>query len=136
MTLTPEQKAELVSRALEAREHAYAPYSKYHVGAALLTEAGVMVSGCNVENAVYPLGLCAERVAIFKAVSEGARRIAAIAVATSNGGTPCGACRQVMREFGEEDLPVLIVDAQGTIRETTLGHLLPESFSARNLEQK
>jgi len=133
MSLTPEQREELISRALAARERAYAPYSHYHVGAAVLTETGAMVSGCNIENAVYPLGLCAERVAIFKAISEGAQQILAVAVATRNGGSPCGACRQVMREFAESDLPVLIVDEQGETRETTLGHLLPESFSKDDL---
>ncbi len=132
--LTPEQYEVLLSRAAAARERAYAPYSHYHVGAAVLMESGQVFSGCNVENAVYPLGLCAERVAVFKAVSEGERRVQAVAVSTENGGSPCGACRQVLREFGDETMIVLLVDASGRVREMTLGELLPESFSARDLE--
>ena len=97
MKLSQQQKAELVARATAARERAYAPYSHYAVGAAVLMEDGRIFEGCNVENAVYPLGLCAERVAIFKAVSEGSRRIAAIAVVTANGGSPCGASPSARR---------------------------------------
>ncbi|MBN1487235.1 MAG: cytidine deaminase [Anaerolineae bacterium] len=123
----------LISRAIEARERAYAAYSKYKVGAAVLTEDGRIFTGCNVENAVYPLTLCAERVAIFKAVSEGATQITAMAVATANGGTPCGSCRQVMREFGDPSMPVYIADVRGNYRETTLGGLLPDSFSVKDL---
>ncbi len=134
MKLSQEQKAELVARAVAARERAYAPYSHYAVGAAVLMEDGRIFEGCNVENAVYPLGLCAERVAIFKAVSEGARRIAAIAVVTANGGSPCGACRQVIREFGSEATPVLVATPDGAFREWTLEALLPDSFSAEKLE--
>lgn len=133
--LSADQREALLSRALAARERAYAPYSHYHVGAAILTEGGELVSGCNIENAVYPLGLCAERVAVFKAVSEGAQRVLAVAVATENGGSPCGACRQVLREFGDEDMVILLTDAQGQVRETTLGALLPESFTVRDLEE-
>ncbi len=137
---TPDiDKALLVSRAIEARERAYAPYSHYRVGAAVLTEHETddtqrIFTGSNVENAVYPLCLCAERVAITQAVSAGARRIMALAVATANGGTPCGACRQVMREFGDIDMPVYIASADGTYWETTLGQLLPQSFSSEDLE--
>jgi cytidine deaminase len=137
---TPDiDKALLISRAIEARERAYAPYSHYQVGAAVLTEhetddAQRIFTGRNVENAVYPLCLCAERVAITQAVSAGARRIVALAVATANGGTPCGACRQVMREFGDIDMPVYIASADGAYWETTLGQLLPKSFSAEDLE--
>ena len=90
---------ELISQAAQAREHAYAPYSRYAVGAALLTRSGRVYTGCNVENASYSLTLCAERVALFKAVSEGEREFQAIAIVTSNGGSPCGACRQVLAEF-------------------------------------
>ncbi len=134
MKLSQQQKAELVARAAAARERAYAPYSHYAVGAAVLMEDGRIFEGCNVENAVYPLGLCAERVAIFKAVSEGSRRIAAIAVVTANGGSPCGACRQVIREFGSEETPVLVATPDGAFREWTLEALLPDSFSAEKLE--
>ncbi len=86
---------ELVALAQSAREKAYAPYSHYTVGAALLTASGQVFTGCNVENAAYPMAICAERTALVKAVSEGQREFAAIAVATRNGGSPCGACRQV-----------------------------------------
>ncbi len=123
----------LIEQAQAARERAYAPYSNYRVGAALLGKSGTIYTGCNVENAVYPLGLCAERVAIAKAVSEGEREFIALAVVTENGGTPCGACRQTLREFGE-DIVVLIADASGNYRETTVAELLPDSFSAEDLE--
>ena len=91
--LTDDVRNTLIHTAMEARKWAYAPYSNYPVGAALLTTSGKIYDGVNVENAAYPTGMCAERVAVFKAVSEGERRFAAIAVVTSNGGTPCGACR-------------------------------------------
>jgi len=122
----------LVQRAAVARRQAYASYSGYDVGAALLTASGRVYVGCNVENAVYPLSMCAERVAVFEAVCDGEREFEAIAVVTENGGAPCGSCRQVLREFGEETL-VLIADAQGNYRETTVGELLPDSFSAVDL---
>jgi len=126
----------LVSAALHARGHAYAPYSRYAVGAALLTSDGEIYTGANVENAVYPLGLCAERVAVFKAVSEGYRKFKAIVVATENGGAPCGACRQVLAEFGL-DLAVFVIDAQGTtVLETTLQALLPAPFGPDDLPEK
>lgn len=124
----------LLEKAREARERAYAPYSGYRVGAALLGRSGRIYTGCNVENAVYPLTTCAERVAVVKAVSEGEREFVALAVVTRNGGMPCGACRQTLREFGE-DLVILIGDTQGRYRETTLHQLLPDSFSAANLEK-
>ena len=125
--------AVLIEQARAARERAYAPYSNYRVGAAVLGRSGTIYTGCNVENAVYPLGLCAERVAIAKAVSEGEREFVALAVVTENGGTPCGACRQTLREFGEE-IVVLIADTTGAYRETTVADLLPDSFSAEDLE--
>ena len=122
----------LVEAAVAARERAYAPYSGYAVGAALLAESGTIYAGCNVENAVYPLSMCAERAAVFQAVCCGEQRFEAIAVVTENGGTPCGSCRQVLREFGEE-IVVLIADTDGHWRETTVGDLLPDSFSAADL---
>ena len=122
----------LVQEAARAREKAYAPYSHYHVGAAVITKDGRVFTGCNVENAVYPLGLCAERVAIFKAVSEGYRDFEAIAVVTSNGGSPCGSCRQVMHEFAPE-MAVFIADEAGEVRRTTVAELLPDSFGADDL---
>lgn len=125
----------LIAEAAKARQYAYAPYSRYAVGAALLTAEGHIVGGCNVENAVYPLTQCAERVALAKAVSEGATGILAIAVITQNGGTPCGACRQVLREFAAPDTPVFIARTDGAYRETTLGDLLPDSFTAQDLPE-
>jgi cytidine deaminase len=125
-------REELIAQAMEAREHAYAPYSGYRVGAALLGKSGRVYTGCNVENAVYPLVICAERVAVVKAVSEGEQEFVALAVVTENGGAPCGSCRQTLREFGE-DIVVLIADATGAYRETTVAELLPGSFSAADL---
>lgn len=133
MTTKPEvDKDRLISAAASARERAYAPYSGYRVGAALLTSAGHIYEGCNVENAVYPLSMCAERSAVFHAVCAGEQEFVAIAVVTGNGGAPCGSCRQVLREFGDEML-VLIGDAAGNWRETTVAELLPDSFSAADL---
>ncbi|MBN2148794.1 MAG: cytidine deaminase [Anaerolineales bacterium] len=131
--LTNEQRQELLNRARAAREKAYAPYSHYKVGAALLTRSGQYFTGCNIENAAYPSGLCAERVAIFKAVSEGEREFIAMAVVTSNGGMPCGGCRQVMAEFGLDTL-VLIADTQGErVQEITVSDLLPGAFGPQSL---
>jgi cytidine deaminase len=124
---------ELVQLAQAARENAYAPYSHYDVGAALLTASGQVFTGCNVENAVYPMTLCAERTAMVKAVSEGQREFITIAIATRNGGSPCGACRQVMREFAPH-LRVLLADDAGHVRQFTLDQLLPESFGPESLE--
>jgi cytidine deaminase len=125
---------ELVQLAQAARENAYAPYSHYNVGAALLTASGQVFTGCNVENAVYPMTLCAERTAMVKAVSEGQREFVAIAIATRNGGSPCGACRQVMREFAPH-LRILLADDAGHVRQFTLDQLLPESFGPESLKQ-
>ena len=123
---------ELIRLAQAARERAYAPYSNYKVGAALLTASGHVFTGCNVENAVYPLVTCAERTAVVKAVSEGQREFVAIAVATRNGGSPCGACRQVLREFAPH-LRVLLADEAGMTLEYTLDQLLPDSFGPESL---
>jgi len=133
-TALSEQEAELARCAAEARQRAYAPYSGYAVGAALRTPSGEIYAGVNVENAAYPDSLCAERVAIVKAVSEGHREFVMIAVATSNGGTPCGSCRQVMAEFGL-DAVVLIVDGQGALcQRTSVRALLPDSFGPKQLK--
>ena len=129
MTVSAE---DLVARAALARERAYAPYSGYRVGAALLTRSGQVYTGTNVENAVYPLGTCAERTAVVKAVSEGEREFEAIAVVTSNGGTPCGSCRQILHEFAPH-LRIIIADESGAYRETTLDQLLPAAFGADKL---
>src|SRR4030067_357958 len=116
--LTSELRSRLVQLALEARKQAYAPYSNYRVGAALVTSTGRFFTGANVENAAYPTSICAERVAVFKAVSEGEREFVALAVVTVNGGTPCGACRQVLAEFGLGTV-VLIADGAGGLEQGT-----------------
>ena len=122
-------RQQLLVAAIDARQQAYAPYSKFLVGAALLTEDGQIVSGCNVENASYGLTICAERNAVFAAVAQGHRRFQAIALATVGGATPCGACRQVLAEFCD-DLPILIVDVEqpDRVTETSLAVLLPGRF--------
>jgi cytidine deaminase len=126
---------QLIELANEARRHAYAPYSKYTVGAALRTKTGRVFTGVNVENAAYPTGICAERVAVFKAVSEGEHMFEVIAVVTDNGGSPCGACRQVLSEFGL-DTVVLIADGTGKLfQETTVGNLLPEAFLPHKVQK-
>ena len=128
MQLTDEMKEKLVALAASTRKWAYVPYSKYRVGAALLTASGKIYEGVNIENASYAATVCAERVAVFKAVSEGEREFTAIAVATDNAGSPCGVCRQVMAEFGLET-QVLLVNGEGElVREVTVGDLLPDAF--------
>jgi cytidine deaminase len=126
---------ELIAMAAEARRKAYAPYSHYTVGAALLTASGRVYTGVNVENASYGLAICAERTAAVKAVSDGERKFLAIAVVTENGGTPCGACRQVLNEFGP-DMRVLIADAAGKYEAYPLPELLPASFGPAQLPKK
>jgi cytidine deaminase len=118
----------LVASAREARENAYAPYSKYKVGAAILTRSGNVYTGCNVENATFGATICAERTAIVKMVSEGDREPIACVVATGGAkpGSPCGICRQVLAEFAEE-MPVVLVAGRAR-RETTLAALLPDAF--------
>jgi len=133
MNLNDEMRQKLVEIAQQVRRWAYTPYSNYPVGAALLTTSGKIYDGVNIENAAYPSTICAERVAIFKAVSEGEREFSAIAVVTHNGGAPCGACRQVMAEFGLDTL-VIIADKEGKlITETTVAGLLPGAFRPEHL---
>ncbi|MEW5985582.1 MAG: cytidine deaminase [Chloroflexota bacterium] len=122
----------LLAAACAARQRAYAPYSHYRVGAAVLADDGRLYTGVNVENASYSLTICAERAAVFQAVAAGARRILAVAVCTENGGSPCGACRQVLSEFAD-DAPVWLSDAQGHVRQTTLYELLPDRFGPEHL---
>ncbi len=122
----------LLKQAIEARENAYTPYSGYKVGAALLTANGQVFKGCNVENASYGPSMCAERVAVFKAVSEGNMNFKAIAVVTVNGGAPCGVCRQVLREFAS-NLTVIIGSIKGDYHVLTLSDLLPYSFGPEHL---
>lgn len=123
----PVQEQELFALAKEARENAYAPYSDFKVGAALLGESGTIYLGCNVENASFGLTVCAERVALFKAVSEGERVFKAIAIyAGSKSVPPCGACLQVMAEFG--DLDILLFDSKGSYVKWRISELLPQAF--------
>jgi len=136
MSLSKEDKQSLIDLANEARARAYAPYSRYRVGAALRTRSGRVYTGVNVENAAYPASICAERSAVFKAVSEGEREFEVVAVVTDNGGSPCGSCRQVMAEFGL-DTVVLIADGSGKlVNETTVGALLPDAFQPRHLANR
>ena len=125
---------ELAKLASSARLLAYAPYSKFNVGAALLAEDGKTYTGCNVENASYGMSMCAERSAVFKAVSEGQQSLKAIALSVSGSGSPCGACRQVLHEFNPSML-VYLADEIGHIHhETTLNMLLPHAFGPENLD--
>lgn len=125
----PDQ-AKLVQAALAARQQAYAPYSKFQVGAALRSTTGEVFIGCNVENVSYGLTICAERAAVTAAVAAGCQKFDALALALSGGGTPCGACRQVLAEFCP-DLPILLIDAdQPThVTEVRLTGLLPGRFT-------
>ncbi len=134
MNLTNAERQSLIDLANEVRKHAYVPYSKYPVGAAIRTKSGRLYTGVNVENAAYPQTMCAERVAIFKAVSDGESEFDVIAVVTNNGGSPCGGCRQVMAEFGL-DTVVLIADGEGHLqKEMTVAELLPEAFTPEHLQ--
>ena len=119
----------IIQAAIDARQRAYAKYSGYQVGAALLCSSGEIVTGCNVENASYGLTLCAERVAIGSAVAQGHREFSAIAIATADGSAPCGACRQVLAEFSP-DLPILLgpLEPPGDVVITSLDLLLPRQF--------
>ena len=132
--MTPEKLCELATQAMH---HAYAPYSGFKVGAALLCKDGTVYQGCNIENAAYGPTNCAERTAIFKAVYDGQREFAAIAVCGGKDGVitgsfpPCGVCRQVMREFCEDDFVIYMVGAGGSYEKVTLSQLLPFSFSAK-----
>ncbi len=126
---------DLMDRARQARTRAYAPYSEYTVGAALLARTGEIFEGANVENAAYGSTMCAERIAAFTAVTKGERAFDAIAVVTENGGEPCGSCRQVLSEFGG-DLLVIVADVEGKIHhESKLKDLMPYAFGPEDLVQ-
>jgi cytidine deaminase len=134
MAITQTEKQALIDMANAARQYSYAPYSKYRVGAAVRTKSGRVFTGVNVENAAHPQAMCAERIAIFKAVSEGEQDFDVIAVVTDNGGSPCGGCRQVMSEFGLDTI-VLVANGKGNlVHERTVRELLPEAFMPEHLE--
>lgn len=127
---------QLIQRAIDSSQNAYIPYSSYPVGAALLTDEGTIYSGCNVENAAFPAGICAERTALVKAVSEGHRTFEMIAVVTKDGGSPCGVCRQMLYEFAP-DMIVIIADLNGKIHhQLPLKDLLPLGFGPSHFFDK
>ncbi len=130
MSVSDEVIVQLAEAAREARSFAYAPYSGFSVGAALLTDNGEVFTGCNVENSSYGMTCCAERTAVFSAIAAGAQHFHAIAVAADNSPVPpCGACRQVLSEFAQ-DLTIVLVGKGTNHRILTLGNLLPEPFNA------
>lgn len=128
-------KEQLIQEAIEARKHAYSPYSRFQVGAAVLA-GGKVYRGCNVENASYGLTNCAERTAIFKAVSEGESKIDAIAVVADTEGpvSPCGACRQVLAEFCDSQTKIYLTNLHGNTEEWTMERLLPGAFQAGDMD--
>ncbi|APV50982.1 cytidine deaminase [Betaproteobacteria bacterium GR16-43] len=133
--LNPQLIERLLAAARDAQARAHAPYSHFPVGAAVLDESGRIHAGCNVENAAYPLGLCAEALAIATMVREGGKSVRAVLVLGDGEKlvTPCGGCRQRLREFAADAAPVLIADKKGVRAQFTLGALLPESFGPENL---
>ncbi|KAJ3989062.1 cytidine deaminase [Lentinula detonsa] len=147
--LPDEQRKALIQAAFEGKsEFSYSPYSKFRVGAALLASDGTIIKGANIENASYGGTICAERTAIVKSASEGNRSFAALAVVTDvkSAISPCGLCRQVIREFCAQDMPILLVPAdyplnqdsgdagKGSVKQTSIGELLPDSFGPEHLE--
>ena len=133
--LNETEREHMLDLAYEAMERAYTPYSHFNVGACLKGESGKYYLGCNVESASYTPTNCAERTAVFKAVSEGERNFSAIAIVCSgkNPAAPCGVCRQVLREFCRDDMPVVFADNKRNYVESTLGALLPHSFGPEDL---
>ena len=129
-----EEYKKLIKEAEKARKRAYTPYSKFKVGAAVLCADGKIFIGCNIESASFGLAVCAERVAIFKAISEGSTKFEAIAVVgdTDKPCSPCGACRQVVSEFGE-DIPLIMVNLKGDVKIKKIKELLPEAFGKNDL---
>jgi cytidine deaminase len=130
MHMPPQIKQKLIDAALSARSHAYAPYSKFQVGAAVLTEDGTITTGANVENASYSLTICAERVAAAAAIAAGHQKIQTVAIASPGAAAPCGACRQFLTEFGKE-IDILLIDTDNpkNIKEIALNDLLPQQFN-------
>lgn len=131
-------KEKLIQEAIQARQQAYVPYSHFKVGAAVLTGSKKVFRGCNIENASYGLTNCAERTAIFKAISEGVDKIEAIAVVGDTEGpiSPCGACRQVMAEFCDKDTKIYLTNLHGNTEEWTMEQLLPGAFQASDMDKK
>lgn len=127
--------SELIDQALAVREQAYAPYSNFQVGAALLMKSGNIYTGCNVENASYGMVICAERAAVCKAIAAGESEIEACCVCVQGGGTPCGACRQVLNEFNPNMLLICVDENGKVVVETSLDQLLPHAFGPHNLEK-
>lgn len=132
----------LIAQALKARKNAYAPYSHFAVGAALLTKSGKVYTGCNVENAAFSPTNCAERTAVFKAVSEGERGMLKLALVAGNEAleaplpavvSPCGVCRQVLSEFAEPNMVILLAKSESDYQTYTLGQLLPLGFSSKDI---
>ncbi|MDY0941242.1 cytidine deaminase [Priestia megaterium] len=128
---------QLIDEAIAASKQAYVPYSHFHVGAALLTTDGKIYRGCNIENASYGLTNCAERTAIFKAVSEGDKQFSAIAVVGDTDGpiSPCGACRQVLAEFCDDNTQIILANLKGDFVITNINEILPGYFSSKDLQK-
>lgn len=128
-------RQQLIEEATKGREFAYVPYSKFKVGAALLSKDGEVFQGCNIENSGYSMTNCAERTAIFKAISQGVTEFSAIAVIAETNGpvSPCGACRQVLSEFCASDMPVYLTNLKGDVQETTVAQLLPGAFTPEDV---
>ena len=124
---------ELIEKAIQMMGKAQAPYSKYSVGASIKTDEELIIGGCNIENASYPLSICAERTALFSAIAQGYRKFSAMAIATKSGGYPCGSCRQVIWELCG-NIPIYICDTSGVINETTSSALLPKPFETKDLK--
>jgi cytidine deaminase len=131
------EEKQLIKEAMSAREMAYVPYSTFKVGAALLAKDGTVYKGCNIENAGYSMTNCAERTAFFKAVSEGVRDFVKLAVVADTEGpvSPCGACRQVISEFCDPDMEVILTNLKGDTQVTTVADLLPGAFSPKDLNK-
>lgn len=130
-------KDQLINEAKQAREKAYAPYSKFLVGAAVLSQSGNIYTGCNIENSSYSLTCCAERVALFKAISAGERNFTGMAIIADTESliSPCGACRQVMREFITDDTPIYLSNLTDHVKMVFMNDLLPEAFNAHHLNE-
>ena len=130
---------ELVEKTIDSIEGSYSPYSKFRVGAGVLFEGGEIVTGANIENASYPAGICAERVAAAKGISNGHKLIKAVAIYSESGDEfafPCGICRQFLNEFKKEDIDIYLINENREIKKTTLNKLLPNAFGPENLEVK